>query len=211
MNSLTCAEVQEAATEYALGILPADEARVVSAHLLACPDCRREVDDMRRTGELLLELIPGTEPPLGFDHKVLNRIVPRRRRLHLAFLTAAAAAVVAAAIAAAVTLGGTHHHARSAEVTAAFQAAGGRDVGSVYIGGSPAWIWMTVHQASSTGTVSCQLIEPGGKITTVGTFELVDGSGTWKAPDPAPAITPTGARLIGSGGAVIATAHFKAG
>jgi hypothetical protein len=95
-------------------------------------------------------------------------------------------------------------------VAAAFEA-GGRDVGSVYIGGSPAWIIMTVHQAPANGNVSCQLIERDGKVTTVGTFWLVDGSGTWRAPDPAPATTPTGARLIGPSGTVIATAQFKAG
>jgi hypothetical protein len=213
MSSLTCAEVREAATEYALGLLPPQEARAVAAHVPACPECRREVDDIRRIGDRLLELVPGTEPPLGFDDRVLKRIAPRRparriRRLYAGLITGVAAAIVAGALLA-VALAGPGHRPRATELAGAFRA-GGRDIGSVYIGGNPAWISMSVHQASLTGWVTCQLLEAGGKISTVGTFQLQSGSGTWEAPEPAGTTAVAGARLLGPTGNVIATALFHA-
>jgi Putative zinc-finger len=214
MSSLSCAEVQEAATEYALGLLEPHEAQEVAAHVLGCPECRQEVDDIRLIGDRLLELVPGTEPPLGFDKRVLKRIVPRRpgrriRRLYAGVITGAAAAVAAAALLAA-TLGAPGHRPRPAELAAAFRA-GGRDIGSVYISGNPAWISMSVHQATLTGWVTCQLIEAGGKTATIGTFQLQSGRGTWEAPEPAGDTDPAGARLLGPSGNVIATAYFHAG
>ena len=67
MTDLTCDHVQQAATEYALGILPAADGRHISAHLLVCPDCRREVEEIRNLGDQLLDLVPDVEPTLGLD------------------------------------------------------------------------------------------------------------------------------------------------
>jgi hypothetical protein len=47
-----------------------------------------------------------------------------------------------------------------------------------------------------------------GRITTVGSFDLVNGSGTWGAPDPGGFGGVAGARLVNSRGQVIATATF---
>ena len=90
MSDFTCAQVNEAAAEFALGILAPDERESVEAHLQRCPTCRLEVESMQSVGTQLLDLVPGTEPPLGFDRRVLSRVKPAPpdgylwRRRHLA-------------------------------------------------------------------------------------------------------------------------------
>ncbi len=71
MHEMTCLEVNESVPEFTLGILTPDEHDSVAAHLRACPACRLEVESMQSVSEQLLDLIPGTEPPLGFDRRVL--------------------------------------------------------------------------------------------------------------------------------------------
>ena len=50
MTDLTCAEVREAAAEFALDILEPAERSALAAHLLRCPACREEVDAMSGVG-----------------------------------------------------------------------------------------------------------------------------------------------------------------
>src|SRR5262249_27686356 len=109
MIELTCREVRDSSAEFALGILPAEERASVAAHLLRCPSCREEVEGMMAVGTRLLDLVPGTEPPLGFDRRVLARVhgshaAARTRswrrpsRLVAAIAAAAAAAALFASV-----------------------------------------------------------------------------------------------------------------
>lgn len=211
MTDLTCHQVEEAATEYALGILPADEARGVSTHILRCPACRQEVEDIRQTGDQLLDLVPDAEPPVGFDQRLLSalQLGPARRRGKLRLMVAAAAAAAVIAVGAVTATAVAHHQqAHPAELTAVFHE-GNQTVGTVYVGGHPTWISMTVNHLSLSGTVSCQLTYKDGTVTSIGTFALVDGSGSWGAPDPATRSEPLTARLVGPAGTVIASASFS--
>lgn len=211
MTDLTCAEVEDAATEYALGILPAAEARAISDHLATCPSCRLEIDQIATAGDWLLELVPDAEPPLGFDRKVLTALHlrptrwRRNRALVIASCAAAAAALVVALSLAALT--GNSGRPHTAELTATLRQ-GNRTVGSVYVGGSPTWVITTVQNATLTGTVTCQLITADGTRVTVGEFQIVDGQGTWSAPDPGAASHPVAAQLIARDGEVMASATF---
>lgn len=211
MNEMTCPQVEEVATEYALGILPPAEARPVSAHILHCPDCRRDIEQIRQIGDQLLDLVPDAEPPLGFDQRVLSALAPplasaprhaqggRPRLTKVRVLVAAAAAVVLAVVGAtAASLSSRHHYPHPVELTSVLRQ-GGRDVGSVYVGGNPPWVTMTVRNLSITGPVFCQLISSDGTITTVGSFQLVDGSGSWGAPDPTGVDHLTGAQVVAAG------------
>jgi len=74
MTNLTCAMARDAAAEYALDILEPEERSALAAHLVRCPACRAEVDAMSDVATRLIELVPGTEPPLGFDRRVLARV-----------------------------------------------------------------------------------------------------------------------------------------
>lgn len=208
MTEWTCAQVEEAVTEYALGILPLSESQAVRTHLSSCEACQGEAQEARIMGDRLLDLIPDAEPPLGFDHKVLVSFTTapgrwRTRRVRVV-LSGVAAALVAVAVLVTTSLGG--HSGPRTDRTAALRQ-DERTVGSIYIGGHPTWVTMTVDHLALTGRVTCQLVLRDGSTATVGDFQLVDGSGTWSAPDPAVS-TATGARLIGPDGSVLATATF---
>jgi hypothetical protein len=212
MTEMTCSEVEEAATEYALGLLPPDETRSVHGHLLGCSACRQEVADIRQIGDQLLELIPDAEPPLGFDRRVLAAVAPHRARrspkLRLGLLAAAAAFLIALAGLGVAGLAAHHHGpgtAQPAELAGTFHQ-DGHQVGTVDIGGHPTWVYMTVNHLSGGGSVSCQLVANGGTVTTIGSFQLVDGSGSWGAPETAAISHPTSVKLVSSTGAVLATA-----
>ncbi|MGH9056175.1 MAG: hypothetical protein ACRDYY_10005, partial [Acidimicrobiales bacterium] len=81
MADIGCGHVRDVAAELALGILPGGEQPAVASHLEACATCREEVGAMEVVAARLLELVPGTEPPLGFDHRVLARVSGSSRRL----------------------------------------------------------------------------------------------------------------------------------
>lgn len=67
---------------------------------------------------------------------------------------------------------------------------------------------MSVDAGTWTGTVVCELIGKDGRVTTVGSFLLADGWGSWGSPDSADNRSLAGARLVAPGGTVLATASF---
>ncbi|MFF9197003.1 hypothetical protein ACF09L_17545 [Streptomyces sp. NPDC014779] len=71
-----CGRLREGAAELALGILPARERAAAVAHLDRCPDCRAHVARLTAVGDGLLGLLPGTEPPAGFESRVLRTVAP---------------------------------------------------------------------------------------------------------------------------------------
>ena len=74
LNGMTCAELADVAAELALGVLTGRERAVAIAHLDACEACREDVRQLMATGEQLRELLPPTEPPAGFETRVLERL-----------------------------------------------------------------------------------------------------------------------------------------
>lgn len=212
MTESSCDEARALVPEYALGILEPALAHRMSAHIATCIACQHEVDETGAVGDQLLDLIPDAEPPLGFDRAVIaaiGRRPGRRRRVRVFAGVSALAASVAAVAGIAVTTLTGQHDVRSVELTAVLHQ-GTRSVGTVYIGGDPAWVTMSVDHAALTGTVVCQLVSRDGSATTVGDFQLVGGSGKWSAPDPAAYANVVGARLIAPDGTVMATATFTA-
>jgi hypothetical protein len=206
VTEATCDMVRDSAAEYALGILPSEDRAGVARHLMKCPDCRREVDQLTVIGDDLLSLVPDAEPPLGFDRRVLSAVgSPSRRRLKTWIAAGAGAAAAAAAIAVvAVPRHSVHHY------TTASLVADGRIIGSVRAEGHPPWVWVTVDGAGASGRVTCDLMESNGTVDPMGSFDLVNGSGSWGAPEPAGAGTITAARLVAADGHVVAVANFRA-
>jgi hypothetical protein len=129
----------------------------------------------------------------------------------------AAAAVVVALIAAA--LGGWGLHASTAPAassdlsSATLVAASDHDqVGQVYVfNGEKPWMYMSVDVESGNETVICQLVSADGHVTTVGSFQLADGYGSWGSPAWTGDGSPVGARLLTTNGTVLATGTFSAG
>jgi hypothetical protein len=203
---LTCAEVQEAAAEFTLGILPQSDRGLAAAHRLHCYRCRREVAALREVASRLLDVVPGTEPPLGFDRAVMARVTPRwrGRRVTSAVLGAVAACALLVGVGLQV-IGGSPQAARPTSEVAVFRD-GGVAVGSVTASGQPLWVSVTVRGAAVSGPISCQVVSRTGSVQTLGVFELVHGSGSWAAAEPAGIRGDREAHLVDSSGRVIATA-----
>jgi hypothetical protein len=74
MKTLDCAQLADAAPELALGILPGDERAEAVAHLDECSPCQHLVGMYTVLSDRLLLLAPRTEPPPGFEARVLATI-----------------------------------------------------------------------------------------------------------------------------------------
>jgi hypothetical protein len=180
-----CAQVAELLPEVATGAATGDDRARVLRHLTGCADCRRELEELARTADDLLPLVPEREPPAGFEAAVLARLAPsapvitlrlRRRAWQLAGQVAAV--VVAAALAAGLvwwrtsperrlaaeyreTLAvGDGSYLRAAPVTAG----SGAVVGHLYAyQGRPSWVYVTVTNAPEPGQYAVRLSAEDGR------------------------------------------------
>jgi hypothetical protein len=223
MSDLSCAATRELAAEFALDVLSGYERATVQAHLNECAGCRAHVGSLTQISDRLLTLVPGAEPPVGFEDRVLNRIglaTPRVRQLPpRRWLPIAVAAAVAALV---FGIGGwviggiamSHTGIASAEAEfrfAALHTPDNRQIGQVFTyQGDPPWVYMSVTTQPSVGDVACQLVRHDGSTVPIGTFTLSGGKGSWGSElkvDPSDVV---GARLLDGMGKVLATATFTA-
>jgi hypothetical protein len=229
IGRFTCEQLREDGPELALGVLPARERATAVAHLQDCPNCCEYVRELALTADGLLDLIPGTEPPMGFEDRVLRRIGvtsgARERRHALRCRVTLVAAAVVAAFAVGLggwAIGGSPDHATSgttepasagshALLTASLTATGGHPIGQAfaYPGASP-WVYMSVdaEEAGVSGTVRCLLQLSDGSTVALGSFHLADGYGHWGGPYPAAPASVTGVQLLAHDGSVVASATF---
>jgi predicted anti-sigma-YlaC factor YlaD len=207
MTELSCEQARDLAPEYGLGILAPDERVAMTTHVLRCPECRSEAEEFARLSDDLMQVVPAAEPPPGFDGRVLESLRPRRSRLRYRLMAGTGAATGAAAAAAIVLIltSGTH---KQPEIRVNL-VADGHTVGSVYTEGRPPYLWMAVEHLAGSGSVSCQIVEAGGKLVTLGSFDVVGGSGAWATPEPSGLGQIATARLVAADGKVLAQATFK--
>jgi hypothetical protein len=155
---------------------------------------------------------PGTRMGLsGGRHRLVRE--PGEGHPGLGRRVLAAAAVTLAVAAAALGgwgLGAAGASPAGSSLSAAvFLSAGRQTVGTIYFyGGSRQWLSMSVDLRSGTGTVICQLVSRDGNVTTLGSFWLDAGYGTWGSPGPVNHGPFTGARLVSTDGTILATARF---
>ena len=94
--------------------------------------------------------------------------------------------------------------------SASLLSAAHQNVGDIYLyAGKSKWMFMSVDLGSGNEAVTCELVSADGQVSTVGTFQLADGYGSWGSPDPGNIGTPTGARLVAADGTVLASATFQ--
>jgi hypothetical protein len=208
---MTCLGVQHSAAEFALGVATVEERAAIAAHLVRCTECRAEIAALSLVASRLFDLVPGTEPPLGFDRRVLSHVARdrRSRRSWRAIVGAATAATVLVFGTLGWFIGQDSSHPQPPGLLAAAFRQAGRTIGEVdvYRDRSP-WVSMSIRGSGTSGTVTCQLVYRNGQITTLGSFDLVDGAGSWSAPDTAGTVEVKGARLVDDNGQVVATANF---
>ncbi|MFE6174676.1 hypothetical protein [Streptomyces sp. NPDC056464] len=163
MTDRDCERLRSVADELALGVLSGQERAEAIAHLDRCPACREHVERLTPVGDGLLCLLPGSEPPAGFETRVMDRLrlnrPARRRRPRAAVAIAAAAAIALGcgfggwAVGTAIE-GASAPSSRSSEppgsehglLTASLLTPDHRPVGRIFAyTGSPGWIYMSVH------------------------------------------------------------------
>ncbi|HTU74998.1 MAG TPA: hypothetical protein VMG38_15900 [Trebonia sp.] len=76
LDEMSCGELGDVAAELALGALTGRERGRALVHLDWCLACQERVRKLTVAGEDLLGLLPGQDPPPGFEIRVLARMGP---------------------------------------------------------------------------------------------------------------------------------------
>ena len=228
-----CAQVRDAAAELALGVLPAHERAAAILHLDDCPECRAHLRQLTLVADQLLGLVPGVEPPAGFEQRVLGRFglataepsfevapvvsLPSRRELRrdrrpVGGRTRMLLATAAAVITLLAGVGGFLTGQRSAPDSGVFEAilttADHHAVGEVYaVSGEHAWVSMKIDTGGRSENVVCRVVREDGSTVPLGKFSLKDGKGWWGAPVE-PGAAPVSAQLVREDGTVLASGSF---
>jgi hypothetical protein len=189
---MTCDQVDDLVAELALGVLDGEARGAALAHIERCAGCRFEVARSTEVVETLVLLTPASEPPAGFESRVLERLdaarrastqrTRRRRRPLSAVLAAAVMALSAVVLLPALVSSGD----RTDPVAAAMMRTNaGATVGTGFLHrGTPAWIVVTVPgwdrqlQAKYAPTTYSVRIERRDGSTSV-THASFDANGTW--------------------------------
>jgi hypothetical protein len=219
---------RELAPELALGLVTGPERAEALLHLQGCAACRDHLAELARLHDSLLALIPGAEPPAGFEARVLDRlntrqVRPARRRLALATAGVLAAAVVGGVVVAGVSGRGPEPgppapppspaspDAGERTVMYAPLTAGDHEIGQVYAyRGSPSWIYVYLEADASPGPLTCVLQREDGTTMATASFQVTGGDAFWGGPVPLDRSGLARIRVSDATGTVLATARFDA-
>jgi hypothetical protein len=231
MTELSCVQCHELASELALGVLGGRERADAIAHLSRCPRCQDKVSALATTAARLVELVPETDPPPGFDQRVMAAITPPAPGPSLARrgLPVAALALTGVLLAGGgwvfgqlLPVPGAGLPVRAvtvqpvADVMVSPLIAGNREIGKAYVyPNDPSWIYLSITDdpagsgsSSASTTVTCDLIRQDGSTVTLGTFPLQNGHADWATRTPIDSSSVDGATLTTDTGVTLASAHF---
>ena len=208
-----CASFQDDLAVLAVGALTGHERARLVAHLEECPQCSTKLEELSAAADALTSLIPDAIPSEGFSERTVARFRAEQqvsRRPLTRRLAAVAAVVVALALGAgagelAASQGGSP---APAFLTAPLHSTVGTE-GSVVLmsSGEQGWLVMNVHDAPSTGTVTCSIVLHDGTRRNVGQFSLADGYGSWVASLSVPATSVRTVSMVDDHGALVAAAR----
>ncbi|MER6050407.1 hypothetical protein ABT168_23670 [Streptomyces sp. NPDC001793] len=77
-KDLTCEQLHENGAELSLGVLSGRARAEATGHVDRCADCREYIGQLALVGDGLLGLLPGREPPAGFEARVARRLTQAR-------------------------------------------------------------------------------------------------------------------------------------
>jgi Putative zinc-finger len=218
-----CEELRELAPELALGVVEGEERGRALEHLADCPECRRRVEELAQVADQLLLLAPHREVPVGFESRVLSRVLPspqprRRRRLRLVVAPAAsalaAAAIVLVIVAPDLRLASHYRHTLDQANGKEFESYALRGPGNTHVGtvfsyeGSPSWLHIDVDPGHRAGLTSAELVTDDGTQIPLHWFDL-DPAGGSGGSIPADPNQVSVLRLTGAPGAPPLVARFN--
>jgi len=91
-----------------------------------------------------------------------------------------------------------------------FQSTDGRTVGQIVAyRGDPSWVFMSIRDPGTSGTISCQIQMNNGRTAAAGTFVIHNGVGQWARTVPVDVGRFRGATLVTAAGSSLATASFR--
>jgi hypothetical protein len=228
---MSCAEMEDLIDELALDVLPGDLRGLALEHLEGCSSCRGRVEELSESADQLLFAYRPTQPPAGFEARVLNRLEaerlrgsgrPRRRSWRVTVAVAAAAAAIVGLALGPGSLfpGGTRsttHVAaprgsvlRTVALISSEGSSDGQPIGDVSAyGGSPAWFFLRVNHGTESDTYQCVLDIAGGRSLWIGPMVISRGEGGWGEHVNVDARAVVAARLVDDTGRTVATAAFR--
>ena len=218
-----CDDYADDLAELALGALTGRERALTLAHVESCARCTEELEQLSRAADMVVQVAPEAEPPLGFEVRLFERMgvaeaAPRRHRRRVPRWVPIAVAAAAIAVALGLGLGFSSSptptataQGHGAKVTSADLLEHGERVGHVVtFGGKKPWISMMLADSGARGEVQCVVVTADGMTHHVGTFFVArQGYGAWIAPlhvDPADVRR---AEVVSPSGTVIAAATLS--
>lgn len=222
-RNLTCDEIQELASELALGIAAGDERAMVLAHSRTCSSCRHLIEELSETADVLLLAGPMREPPSGFESGVLARIQSAAQQRPPRRWLAVAAAVAAVIVGGAATLWataeqrrvGAHYQDVLAEADGKYfgvvsMRGPGGDRGRMFVySGDPSWVFLISETPMVAGSYEAEIETTDGDAMSLGTFDLDAGDLTWGRDLPVDLRSLEALRLLDDSGKVALEATFS--
>jgi hypothetical protein len=218
-NRDLCEPFRDDLAELALGVVTGLERAQILEHVEGCPQCSAELEQLAAAADSVLAIVPGVDPPAGFEVRVLDRIKLERRtarpvvRLRRVL---ASAAIVLASVGAGIGIGlasssSTPQSTLSAALRWAPLDSAGTPHGTVVLSaGHPAWFVMIVDHLAHTSAVRCAVVTNDGRTINMGEFWLTHGSGAWSTTLPVAVSNVRIATLTSLSGKVLASASLQA-
>lgn len=209
MTTLECAETQEHAPEFALGILHGAPRAELISHLERCQACATTVADFAEIVDGLMLVAPEAEPPVGFEDHALRAMLdqrrPRRRKRALAALAILVIITIALSVAAVRVVDG--FLAPSDPPRAADLIAKGAVVGKVaLVAGTNPWVMVSVESGLPDGRYRAELVDIKGDNPLVGEFDVLSGRGAWVVAQARGLETVVQVRILNNAGTEVARA-----
>jgi hypothetical protein len=229
-TDMKCAEVRELAAELALDIAAGKERAAGMQHLTDCKDCRQLVAELSEVNDELLLSAPLSEPPSGFESRVVGGLIEplqdRRQKVlthRVRWVAIAAALVIAAALGGGSMFLATADDRQLAqgyrdtltEGQGSFFAAAplegsDRRVGTVFgYEGRPSWVTVTLQPSPPTQRVfKIQVVTRAGKYIVLGDAALGGDNEVWGRQIPVDLSAVSQLRFVGPDGRTSFTATF---
>jgi len=176
---ITCATFNDSAAELAFELVEPQLRDRLIAHTARCDPCRRELESLSVTADLLVLLAPDGEPAIGFEQSAVAAMSVRRR-------SRAWIALAAAGLLFVVGLGlgiGWHHTSNDSAGNfrqTALIGAGGKSFGTASIATGDEVVLTMSLKGLDVGNYRCLVQYADGAVEDVATWPIAeDGAGAW--------------------------------